>query len=162
MVTVEDEHRILEAAPAYLRVAIVLLVQTGGRSYSEGLSLRWDQLDLTNGVLHLGDDLKTTDSAQPLPLSRLACDVLEEWKKEQNSDSQYVFPSPQKPGKPIVSVKRAWRTALKKSWRAVFPDLQSTPRILHASQLGRSRCRGATGDAAQQSRDEASLPTRNG
>ena len=121
MVTVEDEHRILEAAPAYLRVAIVLLVQTGGRSYSEGLSLRWDQLDLTNGVLHLGDNLKTTDSAQPLPLSRLACDVLEEWKKEQNSDSQYVFPSPQKPGKPIVSVKRAWRTALKKAGVPYFP-----------------------------------------
>ena len=121
MVTVEDEHRILEAAPAYLRVAIVLLVQTGGRSYSEGLSLRWDQLDLTNGVLHLGDDLKTTDSAQPLPLSRLACDVLEEWKKEQNSDSQYVFPSPQKPGKPIGSVKRAWRTALKKAGVPYFP-----------------------------------------
>src|SRR6516165_264654 len=88
MLTVEDEHRILEAEPAYLRVAIVLLVQTGGRTYSEGLSLKWDQLDLTHGVLHLGDDLKTTDSAQPLPLSRLACDVLKEWKKEQDSESQ--------------------------------------------------------------------------
>ena len=41
MLTVEDEHRILEAEPAYLRVAIVLLVQTGGRTYSEGLSIRW-------------------------------------------------------------------------------------------------------------------------
>jgi len=46
MLTVEEEHRILEAAPAHLRVAIVLLVQTGGRTYSEGLSLRWDQVDL--------------------------------------------------------------------------------------------------------------------
>src|SRR5271166_5624268 len=109
MLTVEDEHRILEAAPPYLRVGIVLLVQTGGRSYSEGLSLRWDQVDLIHGVLHLGDGLKTTDSAQPLPLSRLACDVLEEWKKEQSSESQYVFPSPRKAGKPIRSVKRAWR-----------------------------------------------------
>src|SRR5271165_6566120 len=121
MLTVEDEHRILEAAPPYLRVGIVLLVQTGGRSYSEGLSLRWDQVDLIHGVLHLGDGLKTTDSAQPLPLSRLACDVLEEWKKEQSSESQYVFPSPRKAGKPIRSVKRAWRTTLKKAGVAYFP-----------------------------------------
>ena len=94
MLTVEDEHRILEAAPPHLRVAIVLLVQTGGRTYSEGLSLRWDQVDLVHGVLHLGGNVKTTDSAQPLPLSRLACDVLKEWKKEQDSESLYVFPSP--------------------------------------------------------------------
>jgi site-specific recombinase XerD len=59
MLTVEDEHRILEAAPPHLRVAIVLLVQTGGRTYTEGLSLRWNQVDLLHGVLHLGDDLKT-------------------------------------------------------------------------------------------------------
>ena len=75
MLTVEDEHRILEAAPPYLRVAIVLPVQTGGRTYSEGLSLRWDQLDLVHGVLHLAGSLKTSDSEQPLPLSRLACDA---------------------------------------------------------------------------------------
>jgi integrase len=120
MLAVEAEHRILEAAPPYLRVAIVLLVQTGGRTYSEGMSLRWDQVDLLHGVLHPGDDLKTTDSAQPLPLSRLACEVLKEWKKEQ-SESQYVFPSPRKPGKPIRSVKRAWRTTLKKAGVPYFP-----------------------------------------
>ena len=34
MLTVDEEHRIIEAAPPYLRVAIVLLVQTGGRTYS--------------------------------------------------------------------------------------------------------------------------------
>ena len=44
MLTVDEEIRIVEAAPPYLRVAIVLLSQTGGRTYSEGLSLRWDQV----------------------------------------------------------------------------------------------------------------------
>jgi integrase len=121
MLSVEDEHRILEAAPPYLRVAIVLLVQTGGRTYSEGLSLRWDQVDLAHGVIHLGGSVKTTDSAQPLPLSRLACDVLKEWKEEQHSDSPYVFPSPRRPGKPIRSVKHAWRTALLKAGVPYFP-----------------------------------------
>ena len=111
----------LEAAPPHLRVAIVLLVQTGGRTYSEGLSLKWDQVDLVHGVIHLDGSVKTTDSAQPLPLSRLACDVLKEWKKEQGSESLYVFPSPRKPGKPIRSVKRAWRTALEKAGVSYFP-----------------------------------------
>jgi integrase len=121
MLTVEAEHRILEAAPPYLRVAIVLLVQTGGRTYSEGMSLRWDQVDLVHGVLHLDGSVKTTDSAQPLPLSRLACDVLKEWKKEQGSESLFVFPSPRKPGKPIRSVRGAWRKALEKAGVSYFP-----------------------------------------
>jgi integrase len=121
MLTVETEHRILEAAPPYLRVAIVLLVQTGGRTYSEGMSLRWDQVDLVHGVLHLDGSVKTTDSAQPLPLSRLACDVLKEWKKEQGSESLFVFPSPRKPGKPIRSVRGAWRKALEKAGVSYFP-----------------------------------------
>ncbi len=121
MLTVEEEHRILGAAQPHLRVAIVLLVQTGGRTYSEGLSLKWDQVDLVHGVLHLDGSVKTTDSAQPLPLSRLACDVLKEWKKGQGSESVYVFPSPRSPGKPIRSVKRAWRTALEKAGVSYFP-----------------------------------------
>jgi len=50
-----------------------------------------------------------------------ACDVLKVWKQEQRSDSPYVFPSPRKPGKPIGSVKRAWRTALKKAGVPYFP-----------------------------------------
>ena len=121
MLTVDDEHRILEAAPPHLRVAIVLLVQTGGRTYSEGLSLRWDQVDLGHGVIHPGSNVKTSDSAQPLPLSQLARDVLKEWKKEQGSESPFVFPSLRAPSKPIGSVKRAWRTALKRAGVAYFP-----------------------------------------
>ena len=50
----------------------------------------------------------------------------------------------------------------RQSWRIVFPDLQSASRILHASQLGRARRGGATGDAAQQSRDETPLSAWDG
>ena len=121
MLTVEEEHRILEAAPPYLRVAIVLLVQTGGRTYSEGLSLKWDQVDLEHRVLHLDSDVKTAGSAQPLPLSRLACDVLKEWRSKQALGSPFVFPSSRKSGEPIGSVKGAWRSALKKAEVSYFP-----------------------------------------
>jgi len=83
MLAVFEEQRILEAAPQHLRVAIILLVQTGGRTYTEGLSLRWEQVDLENLVIHLCGDVKTNDSAQPVPLTRLACDALREWRKGQ-------------------------------------------------------------------------------
>jgi integrase len=55
----EDEQRILESAPSYLRVAIVLLAQTGGRTYTEGFSLRWDQIDFDHNVIFFGGKTKT-------------------------------------------------------------------------------------------------------
>ena len=121
MLTVEEEQRLLGAAPPYLRVGIFLLAQTGGRTYSEGLSLRWDQVDLDNAVIHLSGELKTDASAQPVPLTSLACQVLSRWKAELPSTSPYVFPSPRNPLKPIGSVKRAWRTTLKKARVEYFP-----------------------------------------
>jgi integrase len=35
--------------------------------------------------------------------------------------SQFLFPSPVKPGQPITSVKRAWKTTLKNAKVAHFP-----------------------------------------
>jgi len=121
MLTAEEEQRILNAAPPSLRVAIILLVQTGGRTYSEGLSLRWEQVDLNNRVIHLSGNVKTKDSAQPVPLTHLASDVLLEWKKEQGSRSPFLFPSPSNPEKPIGTVRRAWKTTLKKAGVSYFP-----------------------------------------
>ena len=121
MLTAEEEQRILNAAPPSLRVAIILLVQTGGRTYSEGLSLRWEQVDLHNQVIRLGGNVKTKDSEQPVPLTRLASDVLIEWKKECGSRSPFLFPSPSNPEKPIGNVRRAWKTTLKKAGVPYFP-----------------------------------------
>jgi integrase len=101
MLTLEEEQRILEVAPPYLRVAIILLSQTGGRTYSEGLSLRWDQVDFDGKVIRLDNNVKTPGSVEPVPLSEYACDVLKAWKKEQGSTSPYIFPSPKYPDRPI-------------------------------------------------------------
>jgi integrase len=120
MLTVEEEQRILGAAPPYLRVGILLLVQTGGRTYSEGFSLLWDQVDLDNAVIHFSGEVKTEASAQPVPLTSLACQVLRRWKAELPSTSPYVFPSPGNPLKPIGNVKWAWRATLKKAGVAYF------------------------------------------
>ncbi len=113
MLTVEEEQRILEAAPPHLRVAIVLLVQTGGRTYSE--------VDFESLVIHLSGEVKNDESAQPIPLTRLACEVLREWRKEQTTQSPFVFPSPRIPNKPIGTVKTAWRATLRRAGVPYFP-----------------------------------------
>ena len=121
MLSLEDERRILDNAPPYLRVAIVLLAQTGGRTYTEGFSLRWDQIDLDHNVIFFGGKTKTEGSSEPVPLTGLAHDVLLSWKEEQADKSPFLFPSPVKPDQPIATVKTAWRTTLKNAGVAHFP-----------------------------------------
>lgn len=121
MLTVEEEQRVLEAAPPHLRVAIILLSQTGGRTYSEGFSLRWDQIDLASKLIRLDNDVKTPGSSEPIPLSEFACEVLQAWKREQGSNSTFVFPSPRLPDRPISTVKTAWKATLKRAGVPYFP-----------------------------------------
>jgi integrase len=121
MLTLDEERRILEAAQPYLRVAIILLSQTGGRTYSEGFSLRWDQVDFPNKVIRLDNNVKTPGSAEPIPLSEYACEVLLAWKKEQSSASPYLFPSPIYPNRPISTVKTAWKATLRRAGVLPFP-----------------------------------------
>jgi len=121
MLTLDEEQRILDKAPPYLRVAIILLAQTGGRTYTEGFSLRWDQIDLENRVIYFGGQTKTESSSEPVPLTKLAHDVLVQWKKEQGGNSEFLFPSPVKPGRPIGTVKSAWKTTLRNAEVAHFP-----------------------------------------
>lgn len=121
MLTVEEEQKILESAPPYLRVGIVLLAQTGLRTYSEGFSLRWDQVDFENRVIRLRNDVKTPASTGPVPLSELAHRVLWQWKQELGKDSPFLFPSPVNPGSPISTVKTVWKSTLKKAGVPHFP-----------------------------------------
>jgi integrase len=90
MLTLEQENRILDAAAPHLRVGIILLVQTGGRTYSEGFRLRWDQVDWEHRLIRFGSDVKTPGSSEPLPLTDLAFRVLRKWKEESNADSAFI------------------------------------------------------------------------
>src|SRR6266850_6261641 len=121
MLTLDEEKRILDAAPVYLRVAIILLSQAGGRTYSEGFYLRWSQVDFEHKVIRLDNNVKTPGSAEPIPLSQYACDVLQAWKKESPPKSEYVFPSPVVPNRPISTVKTAWKATLRRAGVTAFP-----------------------------------------
>jgi integrase len=54
-------------------------------------------------------------------LTRQACELLREWKNEQGQQSPFLFPSPCDSNKPIGSVKKAWRTTLKRAGVSYFP-----------------------------------------
>ena len=64
MIDAEALLKILKAAPIHLRVGIVLLVESGGRTYSEGFPLRRDQVDHVNKVIRLHNNVKTEASAE--------------------------------------------------------------------------------------------------
>ena len=111
----------LKRASPHLRVGIILLVQTGGRTHSEGFRLRWDQVDWEHRLIHFGNDVKTPGSSEPLPLTDLAFRVLQKWKEQSRSDSPYIFPSLRKPGAPVGSAKTTWRTTLRRAGAPRFP-----------------------------------------
>lgn len=121
MLTLGQEERILRVAPPHLRVGIILLVQTGGRTYSEGFQLRWDQVDWEHRLIRLGNDVKTPGSSEPLPLTDLAYRVLSKWKEELGSNSPFVFPSPRRPDRPITTIKTAWKATLRRAGVPYFP-----------------------------------------
>jgi Nucleotidyl transferase AbiEii toxin, Type IV TA system len=97
MLTVDEEIRIVESAPPYLRVAIVLLSQTGGRTYGEELSLRWDQVDFDQQLIRLGNNVKTDGSVAPIPSSEFACAVLQAWQKMLGSPESLHLPESEEP-----------------------------------------------------------------
>jgi integrase len=121
MLSLEDKQRIRENAPPYLRGAIVLLAQTGGRTYTGGFALLWDQIDLDHNVIFFGGKTKTGGSSEPVPLTGLAHDVLLNWRKEQESKSPFLFPSPARPNQPITTIMTAWKSTLKNAGATHFP-----------------------------------------
>lgn len=124
--TLEEFVRILEAAPIHLRVEILLLEQTGNRTYTELLSLNLDRVDFDAGLIRLGSDLqlKTDASAMPQPLSSLALKVLRWWKDQLPAGTRYLFPSPCFADRPITSVKTSWTNTLKRAGVPYFPVYQ--------------------------------------
>jgi integrase len=124
-VTPQEFLRILEAAPLHLRVRMTVLDQTGHRTYSEVFSLRWEQIDLASGLVHLGGPLKTSESAAPSPLSKLALDVLSWWKGQQAGlQSPYLFPQPKGPEQAFTQCQNRLENTLRRAGIPYFPIYQ--------------------------------------
>lgn len=100
IITREKLEDIISAHPKD-RIPLLVAWHTGMR-ISEVLGLTWDNVDLENRVIHvrtqlvqiigkgkkLTDKLKTPRSRRDIPIDSTLADVLEEWKLDQELDSE--------------------------------------------------------------------------
>jgi integrase len=78
ILTFEEQERLLAVAPPRLRVLITLLTETGLRVNKEALSLKWKDVELVNGVIHVRQS-KTPAGVRSVPLSELCKAELIRW-----------------------------------------------------------------------------------
>jgi integrase len=112
IVTFEEEEKLLAAAVPYLRVLIVLILETGMRSHKEALSLRWDAIDFMNNFLRVRES-KTRAGIRNIPLSTRCKAELLCWRKLLGVHSPFVFPNFRDPSQPAKDIRKTWTKALK-------------------------------------------------
>ncbi|PYX37020.1 MAG: hypothetical protein DMG81_14970 [Acidobacteria bacterium] len=113
IVTFEEEEKLIAVAAPYLRVLIVLILETGMRSHREALSLKWDAVDFGNDVIKVRES-KTRAGIRNIPLSaRCKADLLR-WRELAGPEfSPFVFPNFRDPGQPAKDIRKTWAKALK-------------------------------------------------
>lgn len=100
-----------ESKNAMLYPCVVLALSTGMRQ-GELMSLKWNDVDLKNGVIILHET--KNGERRRVPVSGLALDLLREHSKIRRIDTPLLFPSKIKPQQP-VELKKAWLNALTKA-----------------------------------------------
>jgi integrase len=113
IVTFEEEEKLLAAAAPYLRVLIVLILETGMRSHKEALSLRWDAIDFVNNLIRVRES-KTRAGIRNIPLSARCKTELLRWHELLGKEfSPFVFPNFRDPSQPAKDIRKTWTKALK-------------------------------------------------
>jgi integrase len=136
----DEEARLLAAAPEPLRSMIVVGINCGLRLASEGLTLQWDSVDLTRRRLTILSGYSKNKRARVIPLNTLAHDELAKLKGK--ASGPYVFEK--KDGLPYKS----FRTSFEKACAAAgLTDI--TPHVLRHTFCSRLIETGADVRTAQ-------------
>lgn len=101
----EEYEALLAACSDHLRPMVILGYMTGMRR-GEILNLRWDQVDLRQGVIRLLPDDTKTGKAREVPLDDQLADIFK--AQARSFDSPRVF---HYQGKPISQTKTAFKAA---------------------------------------------------
>lgn len=121
ILTFVEQVKLEAVATPLLRTLVVLLTETGVRVIKEGLSLKWEDVDLVNEVLFVRQS-KRPAGIRTTPLSRFCGAVLAEWRHLTGPEfSPYVFANPNNPQVPLKSVRKTWTRALKNAKIVYFP-----------------------------------------
>jgi integrase len=114
-VTSAEQERIEMCAPSYLRNIVVIMTEMGLRPNKELFPIRKDQIDLTNGLVHLPES-KTANGIADMPMSARAREAFEAQLRESEG-SDYLFPSltPNSRIPHLTTVQRAWAGTLRRA-----------------------------------------------
>lgn len=150
ILTFEEEKRLVGVASPRMRALVALIVETGLRIGKEAFPLEWTDLDLLSGAIHIRDS-KTIAGRRNLPLSDYCKAELIHWRNLVGPEfSRYIFPNLKKPSVHLKSVKKNWRTTLKRAGISYFPiynlratfasrlSAAGTPDVLVAQMIGHS------------------------
>ena len=109
--TDEEEERLMNVSPDWLRPIIVFAINTGFRE-SEILNLKWKQIDFSRREITISEQKnKQTDT---LPLNDAAINALKEKWNNRQKDVEYVFPSQNKTRISNRNLFRAFKNAKEK------------------------------------------------
>ena len=115
--TEEEQERLLAACSGVLRTVVLSAFRTGLR-WGELISLKWQQaprsnfVDFENNVIFIHEALSKSKKSRYVPLAPSVKQALMDFP--QRSETSYIFVNP-KTGKPIVTLKKSFHTALKKA-----------------------------------------------
>jgi len=113
--TSTEQAKIEFVAPGYLRNIVVIVSEMGLRYRKELLPMKKEQVDLENGLVHIGES-KTVNGIGDMPLTVAAREAFRR-QLEESEGSEYLFPSPKaKAQKPyMTNLRKVWETTLKKA-----------------------------------------------
>ena len=112
-------------SPAFLRNIVQIITEAGFRIKKELLPMRKDQIDLANATVWVSDS-KTENGVAEVPLTSTAVKAFQNQIKLAGP-GDYLFPSGRSSQEHQKSVKRVWRTALRRAGVPYFRiyDLRS-------------------------------------
>jgi len=92
----------------HLYPVVVLALSTGAR-LGEIMSLTWDQVDFSKGLITLHET--KNNERRIIPLTGHAKDILRDWSKVRRLNTNLLFPNSRYPGQPI-DIRSPWNTAV--------------------------------------------------
>ena len=121
ILTWEEQAQLVAAASPRLRTMIVLNVETGMRK-GEMLRLKWDDINLLNGVIQVGKT-KSPAGLRAVPISAECKAELLRWRNLVGPEySQWVFPNFENRRHRLQNGgRKAWANTLKKAGLPYFP-----------------------------------------
>jgi len=109
VLTIDEEKRLLDASPKYLKDAIQLALNTGMRR-GEILGLRWDWIDFNENLITLPQTNTKNQEMRKVPVNQLIRKILLE-RKLLSGGSDFVFPSEESRTGHIYWLNRSFKRA---------------------------------------------------